>query len=49
MTGMGNDRYNNNLGMGAGTGREEVEWHLLFIVYEIMGWDWVTKQTGLDR
>ena len=30
-------------------GREEMEWHLLFIVYEITGLDWVTKQTGLDR
>lgn len=30
-------------------GKEEMEWHLLFIVYEIMCWDWVTKHTGLGR
>lgn len=49
MTGMGNDGYNNNPGMRIGMGMEEMKWHLLFIVYEIMGWDWVTKQAGLDR
>lgn len=30
-------------------GKEEMEWHLFFIVYEITCWDWATKHTGLGR
>lgn len=48
MSGMGNDANNNNLGLGTGMSKEEMEWHLVLIAYEIMGWDWATKQTGLD-
>ena len=46
---MGNDGDNNDLGMRTGMRKEEMECHLLFIVYEIMGLDGVTKQTGLGR
>lgn len=49
MTGMGNVGDNINLGMGIGMRKEEMEWHLLFIVYEITGWDGLrNKQDWAD-